>query len=223
TANLPAYRHTLEGLINAGVVARDSSDFLNGGTILYRLYPVIGGLVLWGNLGQKFVTDTALLDIYRDTDPCNANIPNFMYAVQGGNVFNGHQYISISGSTGHYALQFGDEIAPVKCPDIYPFPTILSQGTDWTLDPQYAQEIFMIDTSITAPVIKAVTAGSTPILSAALDGLKTELDALGPNMFTLGSRLWFWNLTASRTLDKLVAAGTLTRYGNGQYRLESLK
>jgi len=62
-----------------------------------------------------------------------------------------------------------------------------------------------------------------PIVTAALDGLKKELDAIGPNMFTLGSRFWFWNLTASRALDKMVAAGTLTRYGNGQYRLESMR
>jgi len=221
--NMPAYRRTLDSLIKAGTVAKDSSDFLNGGTVLYRPYPVIAALVLWADLGQKFVTDTALLDIYQETDPCNANVPRFMYAVQGGDVFNGHHYIGISSVTGHYTVHFGDRIAPVRCPDIYPFPTILSQGSDWSFDPQFSQEMFMIDTVVTMPVVRSVSAGSAPIVAAALDGLKKELDALGPNMFTLGSRLWFWNLTASRALDKMVAAGTLTRYGNGQYRMESMQ
>ena len=221
--NMPAYRRTLDSLIKAGAVAKDSNEFLNGGTVLYRPYPVIAALVLWADLGQKFITDTALLDIYKETDPCNANVPSFMYAVQGGDVFNGHHYVGISSVTGHYTVHFGDRIAPVKCPDIYPFPTILIQGSDWSFDPQFSQEMFMIDPVVTLPAVKSVSAGSLPIVTAALDGLKKELDAIGPNMFTLGSRFWFWNLTASRALDKMVAAGTLTRYGNGQYRLESMR
>ncbi len=223
TANMPAYRTTLDSLIKAGKVAKDSSDFLNGGTILYRPYPAIAALALWADLGQKFVTDSSLLDIYKETDPCNAYVPKYMYAVQGGDIFNGHHYIAISGVTGHYTVQFGDRIAPVKCPDIYPFPTILFQGSDWSFEQQFSQEIFMIDTAVTTPVVKAVLAGSAPIVAAALDGLKRELDAIGPDMLTPGSRFWFWNLTASRTLDKLVTAGTLMRHGNGQYRMESMQ
>ena len=223
TANLPAYRRTLDSLVKAGKVSKDSSDFLNGGTVLYRPYPVIAALVLWGDLGQKFVTDTALLDIYKETDPCNAYVPNYMYAVQGGEVFNGHHYVNISSVTGHYTIAFGDRVAPVKCPDVYPFPSILFQGSDWNFDPQFNQEIFLIDTAITATAVRTITTGAQPLVSAAIDGLKQEMDALGPKMFGPGSRLWFWNLIASRTMDKMLAAGTLTRYGNGQYRLETMQ
>lgn len=222
-ANIPAYRKTLDSLVAARKVSKDSSDFLNGGTVLYRMYPVVAALVLWGDLGQKFVTDTALLDIYKETDPCNAYIPRYMYAVQGGDVFNGHQYISISAATGHYTLAFGDRAARIKCPDIYPFPSMLFQGSDWNFEAADNQEIFMIDTVIIAPAIAAITAGSEPIVTSALDGLKKGMDELGPNMFTLGSRLWFWNLIASRTVDKMVAAGTLGRDGNGQYRMETMQ
>ncbi len=42
--NLPAYRSKLQEMVASGTVAKDSSYFMNGGTVLYHLYPAIAAL-----------------------------------------------------------------------------------------------------------------------------------------------------------------------------------
>jgi hypothetical protein len=176
-----------------------------------------------GPLGSQFITDSAMLDIFKGTDPCNAYLPDYMYGVQGGDFFNGHHYIQESDLTGHIVVQFGDSIPKIKCPDLYPYPTIMEMGNDWNYETSYQYELFVMDTAFTAPVIRAMDPGFAPILTSSRDELKKKLDAIKPNLTTTGMRFWFWNLVASRTLDKLVSTGTLQRRNNGQYRLESYK
>ena len=45
----------------------------------------------------------------------------------------------------------------------------------------------------------------------------------GHDRFVNNTRYWFWNLTTSRTLDKLIKQGVLKHRGNGLYRFEKLR
>ena len=56
-----------------------------------------------------------------------------------------------------------------------------------------------------------------------LDGAREQVEKIF-NVYSkddkkmLGVRYWFWNLVATRTINKMVEAGKLNRIGNGQYR-----
>jgi len=219
--NMPKFVMTRDSMVKAGAVAKDSNDFLNGGTILYHKYVTVGVLALWYDLGQKFISDSAMLETYKGTDPCNAYVPQYMYAVQGGEVFNGHHYYNASNAFNHEVIQFGDPIPKVKCPDLYPYPTQLAPGSDWSYTGEFQQEILMLDTSLTNIAVRALDEGCASIVSKAGADFKKKLDEIGPAMYTAGTRLWFWNLVASRTLDKMISAGVVAHEGNGQFHLEA--
>ena len=82
--NIPAYDKTILALELSNAISTDTSGFLNTSTIMYRKYPMIGGFLLWYDLGKSFITRSAPLAIYDGTDLCNAFIPFYMYAVVGG-------------------------------------------------------------------------------------------------------------------------------------------
>jgi hypothetical protein len=218
--NLGNYRNVLDSLVAAGVAPKDSNDFMNGASILYERYPVISTLFLWYDLGQKFISDSLRLAIFNRTDPCNCNIQPYMYGIQGGDIFNGHLYYTRYGSDIHYYLRFGDSIPRIKCPDLYPFLPILNQGEQWDFEKEYKHEIFTLSLKATQPMMNMLDQGTEPLIQNAKEDLQKILSTIGPDMNTAGSRWWFWNVIASRTLDKLVASGDLTRKGNGQYLLD---
>jgi hypothetical protein len=218
--NLPAYKRVLDSMVKGGGLAADSNDFMNGGTVLYHTYPVVTAMFLWYDLGQVVVGGKGALDVYRDTDPCNALVNQYMYGVQGGDVVNGSQYFNFGTSTGRQVIIFGDTIPTINCPSTYPWKTRLVLATDFEYAEGYQPELFTFDTSLCNPALRALEPGADLVIKPALTALKAQADKMGPNMLTQGTVLWFWNQVATKTTKKLVAKGVITRRGNGQYRFE---
>lgn len=217
--NLPAYWKVLDSLIDAGTVSKDSNLFLNGGTILYRAYPVTASLLFWYDLGREFIARAEPLMIFENTDVCNAQIPRYMYSVQGGDVFNGtnfyHQYQTGRG----YKIFYGDRIPVFECDEDYADRALRRQRVQWDYTKDYEPEDFMIDTLIIEPALETLGNGSNTILTEATFELKNYATPFGHGEMTRGYRYWFWNQATTRALIKLVEDGTIERRGNGQYRL----
>jgi hypothetical protein len=222
TKNLPAYWRTLDSMVKGGGLARDSNDFINGGTCLYRVYPVVTALFLWYNLGQGIVGGTQPLDVYRDTDPCHAYITQYLYAVQGGDLVNGNQYYNYSSNTGRSVILFGDRIPTLTCPEDYPWKARLLLTLDYDYATNDKPEIFTFDTTLVNPALRALGTGVATTLKPSIDAFKAQVTKIGPDMYTQGAMLWFWNQVATRTTNKLIEQKVITRRNNGQYRFESL-
>ncbi len=220
--NLPAYKRVLDSLVKAGTLSADSNDFINGGTVLYRVYPVVTALLLWYDLGQGIVGGTTALDVYRDTDPCNADITRYLYAIQGGDVVNGNQYYNYSTETGRSVILFGDRIPVINCPQSFPWKRRLFLASDYDYDLPDKPEMFTFDTVMVNPALRALGAGAPTVLQPAVTSFKSTLTKMGNDDFTQGTVLWFWNQVATKTTAKMIAKGAMTRRNNGQYRFESM-
>ncbi len=224
TANLKAYPMVLDSLRTAGSIAKDSNDFMGGTAVAYYQYPAVGGLVLWYTLGQRFITQGVPMAIYAGSDPCNAATRFYMYLTEGGDLVNGHQYFSVDPSGYKLGFFFGDTYPKFNCDNAVDAPgQPLKQGAGWSYDKEMIPEIFVIDTAAIAPAYRALLRNTDPIMTDALNDLKTIVDKYGHTKNTLGIRYWFWNMCASKTLDRMVKEGTLARRGNGQYKFSSNK
>jgi hypothetical protein len=84
-----------------------------------------------------------------------------------------------------------------------------------------APESFIVSRDLISPALAALGKGSDDLFESALAELKTVSTAHGSQEVSIGERYWFWNMLASRTLDKLVKDGTLVRRGNGRFKLTS--
>ena len=216
--NMDAYQAVMDSLIAAKALSADSNSFLSGGTILYHHYPVVAGLLLWWDLGQSFITRSAPLLIYDGTDECNAYIPTYMYAVQGGAFFNGTNFYSLMNKAGRFGISFGDSLPVLECEENFIKYDKQKRSARFTFANDFKQEIFTIDTSVVRPALNALKGDADSLLVDTYFELRDLATSFGHAKASYGLRYWFWNLTASRTQVKLIQQGVIKRSGNGQFR-----
>ncbi len=220
--NMAVYGKILDSLILAGAVDEDSNAFYDGGGVLHRPYPVISALLLWYHLGQKFITRSAPLLIYDGTDPCNAHIPYYMYAVRGGATFNGTQFYALIPNIPTFEITYGDVIPAIECGEDFILKAKRKQQVSWAVAKEFQQENFLLDTMAVKPMLNALGAGADSLLVETYFRLRDIAVKYGHKKLLYGERYWFWNLTATRTLKKLVDSGVVTRRGNGQYKFTGM-
>jgi predicted transcriptional regulator len=216
--NMKNYPKILDSLMSTGAVDKDSNSFLDGGAVLYRPYPVVSALLLWFDLGQKFITRSAPLWIYDGTDLCNAYIPQYMYAVQGGDTFNGTQLYALFSGGQELRIIYGDVTPVIDCPEDYILKAKLKQRVDWQYAREYWPESFILDTLVVRPVLAALASGTDSLLEDAYYKLRDIAVKYGHEKLLFGERYWFWNLVATRVLKELTDKGVVTRRGNGQFQ-----
>jgi hypothetical protein len=220
---MDAYWSTVDSLAVAGTISADTNDFLSGGNALYRPYPIISSLVLWYDLGQKFVTRSAPFMIYNGTDLCKAYIPFYMYAVQGGDVYNGHHFYDFK-IEDVFTIVFADTPPEVVCKEDWEKKRRMRERVDWNYAAAFTPESFAIDTNSIRPALDVLARGADSLLAKTYYELKDLAKQHGHSEGTsIGYRYWFWNLTATRTLRKLIDQGTLSRRGNGIFKFENLE
>jgi len=222
TNNMDDYSRILDSLISVGALDADSNVFFDGGGVLHRPYPVVSALLLWYDLGRKFITRSKPLTIYDGTDPCNAYIPSYMYAVQGGGTFNGTQFFMLALSRAGYQIVYGDQIPVFDCGEDFFLQAKHRRQISWGFTKEYRPENFMLDTAVVSPMLKALSAGTDSFLADTYRRLEDVAAKYGHETLSYGERYWFWNLTATHTLKKLVNRGVITRRGKGQFKFDGI-
>ncbi|MEW6049541.1 MAG: hypothetical protein AB1644_00520 [Candidatus Zixiibacteriota bacterium] len=219
--NMPAFLRVRDSLAVIGKIPKDTNAFMSGGVILYKLYPAVGALLLWHDYGQGFIAGRTPLDIFAGTDPCNAFMPSYMYAVEGGEVVNGTQYYNMTIARNRLVLTWGDRVPDVDCPEKLNFTQPLAERTEWNYVRGDIPDVYMFDTSLTYPSMRILAGGANDRLQKLYDDYKKISEKYRPGQFTMGCRYWFWNLVATHALRQLLIENVVHRGPiNGQFRLE---
>jgi predicted transcriptional regulator len=221
--NLPVYLKVVDSLVAAKAVPADTNYFLHGGTLLHFEYPMVAGLLFWYDLAQEFIDPLRPLDIFANTDPCHAKIINYMYALEGGDFFNGTNFYNLSMSRNHLVVTYGDTIPMIVCTPGFTGMRNLMENSGWWYSDKMPPETFMMDTSLVHIGLRALRGGSDNILKNGQKKLKEIVTKYDQDRYQTNTRYWFWNLTTTRALDKLIKQGILKRRGNGLYRFEKMR
>ena len=220
--NLQTYPALIDSLIAVKAFSGDSANFYEGGALLYFRYPLISAMLLWNDLGHRFITEGQRMMIYRPNIMCTPNIGEFMYVVQGGDYFNGSHYFNPTVNVRYIKVEFGDVVPRVECkPAAREANGRSVKGEDWSIDPEFAPQAIVFDTGLVNTALRHLREGFPEMLLPVVDKLASIDKKYGHETLGRGVKFWFWNLAATRTVDKLVAEGVLTRQGNGQFALQS--
>jgi hypothetical protein len=146
-----------------------------------------------------------------------------MYMTLGGDYFNGHHYYAALALRSGYNSQFGDSVPSIVCKPGFEHKFQLNENIDWSYGRGYTPEVFPYDTTLVSPILRAMDEGVQPILDSALQDLRQISKGYRSSDLPMAVRYWFWNLTASLTLDKMTKSGSLKRTGNGQYKFTETK
>jgi hypothetical protein len=216
--NWPEYDTTAASLVNRETKLGGNQGFMGGVVVLRQPYVVVTGMLLWSRLGSRFIIGTGPLEIFKQTNPCQAYIAQYSYLVQGGDYYNGHQYFDGQYSASSETLLFGDTVPVFTCVPGWERLPRLSRDRDYKLLPVYNPETFYYDTAFSNPALAVLDKGMEDILTTAATAMQEIHTKYGHSAFTAGVRYWFWNLTATLVTDKLLKDGLIQRTGNGQYR-----
>jgi len=220
--NLVGYPAFLDSLKAVGAFSGDSTNFYEGGALLYQRYPLVAAMLLWYDLGHRFITDGQKMMIYRPNIMCTPNIGEFMYLVEGAGYFNGTHYFNPIVNIRYHKVDFGDVVPAIECtPAAREGKGRTRKGEDWIIPPEFAPQSIVFDTGLVNPALRYLREGFPELLLPAVARLGEIDKKYGRDTLKRGVKFWFWNLLATRTVDKLVKQGVLTRQGNGQFSLQS--
>ena len=220
--NMKTYRNVLDSLVKADRLTTDSNSFMDGGAILYKPYPVVTALSLWYDLGSSFVSGELPMNLFDGTDLCNAYLLDYMYVVDGGPENNGNQLFALMNNYRSYQIYFGDTIPKIICPEGFMFSQPGGMNVVWDYDRQFYPEGFIVDTNQVRPMLNHLRRGTDLILKDAFEKLITIGKQHKKTNLLFGQRYWFWNMVTTRTVEILASNGTISRRGNGQFRLDGM-
>ncbi len=220
SVNIDSYWEVLDTLVEAGKIVNDSDAFMDGGSVLYRPYPVVTALSLWFDMGRSFITGTAPFNLFDRTDFCNAQIPYYMYMIEGNEIVGGNCFYAMITRGNSYQIIYGDTIPQITCPLGFMFAPMAGVEVQWEYEKEYFPESFMVDSATVRPMLVHLRTGIDPIMAEAFNKLTKISQSYNKAFLLFGHRWWFWNLVATRVIENLTESGKLTRRGNGQYRFD---
>ncbi len=220
--NLKSYFTVIDSLTALKVFPNDSNDFISGASLLFKPAPVVSTLVLWYELGRKFITRTAPLLIYNGTDICNAEVYQYMYMVDGGAFLNGSHFYSFFGGKDSYSMMFSDNHLLIECNDKFNTKAVKRRGV-WKYEIENLPEFFIVDTAFARPLINLLTQDTDELLATSYKQMMKNSTDHGHHKMYIGHRYWFWNLTATLTLEKLFKSGALSKRQKEFYRFDKVK
>ncbi len=220
--NYKGYWTVIDSLTANKIIPRDSSDFISGASLMYKPYPVISALLMWYDLGNKFITRSAPLLLFDGTDLCNASNYQYYYAVYADEKYIGTHLFYYHLTKKKYSIIFSETPPPIECEENFLIKGQRRQKATWKYTyPQYP-EYFIIDSSVVRPLLSQLDAGTQVYLESAYRQLLDISKQFGHKGVSYGYRYWFWNLVAEKTLAKLIDNGVIERRGTGYYRFDSL-
>jgi hypothetical protein len=175
-------------------------------------------MVLWTNLGQRFISPQGPVGLLERNDPCESRNPKYLCAVAGGEFLNGSQYFNLNTSSGVYEIQYGGRVPEVSCPNDMAATKNLMDHPSWRYPAAEIAESYVFDAQLLTPVMAFFEREPRAFIVSyekKFEAIMAEA-SLQP---TEAVRYWFWNLVATATTNRLVKAGTITPSANQHYKL----
>jgi hypothetical protein len=218
-SNLPKYDNLLTTLASQGKFTRDKDNIMDPGSALYHKYPTILGLLLWRHLGVNFINNGISFDIFNKSNPCRADMGEFMYLVSGIKEKPGTFFYDLIDSDGE---RFYTSIGNLK---LECAPVDISYGQIagdyyWNFSGNNFPVLYSYDDTIIAQPLSVLADGADKIIAPFKEAV-SEIIMEGNNRDKYrGALYWFWGQVVLGVIDKLEKNNLIIKEGNGFYNFQ---
>jgi len=218
-ANLPKYDSVMTAMVSRGELTRDRDNIMEIGSVLYHKYPVILGLLLWNKIGREFINDGPRFSIFENSDPCRADMGEFMYMAVSASDLSGRSFyydlIDVDGERFHTSI--GD--VSLVCEPVGESYKVVNKYY-WNFLETDFPIIFSYDDETNSDLLAILGEGCVKLtepLKEAINKLYLE----GKDLRKVrGARYWSWNLVITGVMDKLDKSKLAVKEGNGIYTFQ---
>lgn len=218
--NLPAYDSSLQAMIAAGEATSQKDNIVDPSSVLHHKHPVIQGLFLWNILGREFVNDGKRFVILWKSDPCVAEMGEFMHLVSGpeSNMSGGFYLYVIEKKS--YRIHCGTDPMPIICRTVNKDRKARGYTSQWSFVRSESPIFYAYtDEKVQKPVSMLID-GTIPYLEGLKNTLGEEFGSANEQKFIKGTRYWCWNLVVTKIMEKLEAEKLVEKEGFGYYSLQ---
>lgn len=222
--HMPGYWDKVDSLAETRIIPRDKNDFLSGATLIYNPHAMVSVMLMWYDLGRKFITRSAPLLIFDGTDFCNADIYQYMYAIHADSQYYNEQLFFFSLGSNSYSMTYSRTDPEIQCVGDYRLYNDEKVATPkWRYTHPDYPEFFIADTATANPFLNMLDQGLDTVLFNAYGDINKINEKYGHPRVDFGYRYWFWSLASELTLSKLEAKGVIEKPENAYYRFDSIK
>ncbi len=145
-----------------------------------------------------------------------------MYAAPSEEKFNGHHFYAHTLNRKNWRIIFADHPPKLLCSGNFPARRGVPAKARWSSDRDEQAEFFIIDTTLIRPFLNILDRDTDEILEQSVDGLKKLAADYERQTISAGYRYWFWNLTATLTVDRMIEKGTISFRANPYFNFGAL-
>ncbi|MBN2226075.1 MAG: hypothetical protein JW763_01795 [candidate division Zixibacteria bacterium] len=219
TANIPVYDSSIAAMIADGSLTSDPDNIIDPGSVLHHKYPVILGLLMWDILGKNFVNDDMPFTIFEGSDPCNAEMGDFMYLVSGGAADAGTSFYYYLHTKKAERFHCGIDTMPIICDSRFRELRKAGKYVNWSFNRQKPSIFHTYTEDKVRGPLSLLMDGTFPHI----EGLRQAVDDLakssGQSAYERGARLWCWSLVVTDVMRTLEKNGVVTIEGDGLYSM----
>ncbi len=191
-------------MMDSGLVTRGTRETLEGTGMLHHLFPLVGGITLWENVGSQFIIGGEGPPQIIDLDaPCDMVTEGYGYVLMDTSLSDGDEFFYYDPNLKRRV--FGDHVPAVLCarraPSAKVRPSYYLPSKKTTLMYYYDKE----------RVADAVDLLSYPLIPIR-DKFSAEVESLFEKsnvQLMPAHRFWLWNRLVTSVMQKLVNDGVL--------------
>lgn len=201
---LPKFLEKRQQMMDAGLVTKGSKQTLEGTGMLHHLFPVIGGITLWENVGSQFLIGGDGPPQVIDLDaPCDMAAEGYGYVLVDSSLHDGDDFYFYEAPLKRRV--YGENVPAVLCTRRIPTATM---KPSYYLPSKKTTLMYYYDTDRVADAVNIFRDPLVPMR----ESFRSDVDKLFDNSgvrLTAAHRYWLWNRLVTAIMTKLVNDGTL--------------
>ncbi len=209
TGNLVRYDSTVTALASKGVITNDRSNVLQGGSVLYHKFPTFLGLFFWELLGSEFMNEGNDFRVYEASDPCLAQLGNYMFMVTGAKDNVGTTFYNKFESTNSKGFYCGATSPILKC-----------DGRSWSFEKENSPIYYTFNKEKIREPLSILAEGVFEHITGLEKALVESFPEDKDKDYFKCVRYWCWGLVVDRLMGRLVGSGILEQEGNGTFLMQ---
>jgi len=221
--NLPILDSTVQAMVAGGELTRDPNDALDGGAVLYHKYPLVMVLFLWDILGRDFVNDGKPFNIFAGSEPCNAEMGEYMYILTAGDEYRGRSFYYHIDEAGSERIYSGLGDFKIYCQADYRARARNRMPINWNFSRENPDLVFMYNPDRIRIPLSFLMAGTTEYVDNLRRAVDSAYEPDGEPGRVKGLRYWCWSLLVTYLMDHLEQGGELEPEGEGLYTFQRVE
>ncbi len=203
---MPKFIEKRQKMMDAGLITQGKKETLEGTGMMHHLFPLVGGIVMWEEVGSEFlIRGEGPPQIISLDAPCDMVTEGYGYILLDSSLRDGGEFYYYDPSSRRRV--FGDHVPAVMCTRRIP---TANMAPNYFLPSKETALMYTHDIDRVEDAVKLLTKPLIPIRKKFSSKVESIFKKSGVELLP-AHRFWLWNRLVTITVRRLVDAKVLDK------------